>query len=69
MAANQLPQKVVQLRDKAQEHKRKEGQERRAGRRTMAELRLMCAELGIDFKEVKPHDRVPGKGQSHSSSN
>ncbi len=52
MAANRLPTKVVQLRDKAREHKKQEGRERRAARLTMAELEDLCSLMGVDFREV-----------------
>lgn len=68
MAADPLPDQVVQLRERAQEHKRQEGHHRRQARRTMAELRDVCRLLGIDFKEVKHSDRVQAEGQSHFSS-
>ena len=54
----QLPAEVVRLREKVEKHKRNEGRQRRAARRTMAELRDVCRLLGIDFKEVRHSDRV-----------
>ena len=61
-----LPAEVVRLRDKAEEHKRNEGRQRRAARRTMAELEEVCQLLGINFREVK---RDKGhEGQSHKDS-
>ncbi len=63
----QLPAEVVRLRDKAEEHKRNEGRQRRAARRTTAELREVCALLGIDFKEVKRDRGQEGQSREDSS--
>ena len=66
MTPQSLPAEVVRLRSKAEKHKRNEGRQRRAARRTMAELRDVCQLLGIDFREVR-RDRGQ-EGQSHEDS-
>lgn len=63
----QLPAEVVRLRKKAEKHKRDEGRERRAARRTMAELEDVCALLGIDFREVKRDKGQRGQSREDSS--
>ncbi len=62
-----LPSEVVRLRRKAEEHKRNEGRERRASRRTLAELEDVCALLGINFREVKRDKGRNGQSREDSS--
>ena len=62
-----LPAEIVRLLDQAEEHKKNEGRQRRAARRTMAELEEVCALLGIDFKEVKRDKGHEGQSREDSS--
>lgn len=63
----QLPAEVVRLRNKAEEHKKNEGRERRRARRTMAELEEVCQLLGINFREVKRDKGHEGQSREDSS--